>query len=139
MQILVSGRMKFLPGEKRPGALSPFILETEMQLVQENTLLNGVLINTMAHDSPIRVLNDAEVETIAGGMGPAGAVVGGVIAGTGYAINAAYNGGSWGQFGIAVGTGAAAGFFSGATAMGAIWGFNSTVVGASIGGIASQW
>lgn len=110
-----------------------------MQFVQETTPMIGDLLNITPAEKSLRVLNDAELEVVAGGLGPVGAAVGAGLAAVGYGVNAAFTGsGSWTGFGIAVGTGAAVGAMP-ASAVGYVWGFNATVAGATMGGVNSLW
>lgn len=62
----------------------------------------------------MRVLNNHEIQEVSGGVGPGGAIFGGVTGGAGYLANSATSGEfSWTDFAIATGTGAATGFVGG--------------------------
>lgn len=73
-----------------------------------------VRMATISGEKLMRELTIQETEEVAGGVGPAGAAFGAVTGGAIYLGGAVSTGRfSWGGFGAAVGSGAAAGFFTG--------------------------
>ena len=76
----------------------------------------------------MRTLTTMEINRVSGGVGPKGAVAGGIVAGTEYFFaNVGTKNWNTGTFLLQVGTGAAWGFFGG-NAMQYIWGFNAAIV-----------
>lgn len=82
----------------------------------------------------MRELSIEEGELVGGGVGPVGAVIGGISGGAAYAGSAIVTGsGSLGGFASGVAIGAASGFLLGPAGMSATQVTASTIVGAEVG------
>lgn len=82
------------------------------------------------------VLSAEEIDEVSGAVGVPGAIVGAVLGGTAYAIDAGFSGGSWTGFGVAIGMGALSGAIGGSVpVVRAVWGFNGTIFGTTTSAI----
>lgn len=83
-----------------------------------------------------QILSADEIDEVSGGVGVPGAIVGAVLGGAAYAIDAGFSGGSWTGFGVAIGMGALTGAIGGSVPVArAVWSFNGTIFGTTTSAI----